>query len=391
MFTPTTIERIQTTIQTSIARRELAGCNLLVIRNGQETLYCEDGLADKEAGTPIRRDTIFRIYSMSKPVTAAAAMILLERGVIDLFDPVSKFLPGFRNQRVAQGDELVPVHRDANIKDLLSMTSGLVYGGTDRAGRETEAVFREIDERLLGDRPMSTLEIANRLGECALQFQPGQTWQYGTSADVLGAVIEAASGMRLGEFLKKELFAPLGMEDTGFWVPADKRHRLAKTYSNNAEGELELYAGNHLGIIHRMDRDPAFESGGAGLASTIDDYAKFANMLMNGGSWNGVRILRPRTVEFLITNTLTEEQQKGFNTWHTQSGYSYGNLMRVMTDPGKAGGLGSLAEYGWDGWLGTYFCNSPKDQLTILLMMQKKDAGTTALTRKLRNLIFSSL
>jgi len=391
MFTNATIERIRATIRDSIGRNELAGCNLLVIKDGKEALYCEDGLADREAGLPIRRDTLFRIYSMSKPVTAAAAMNLLERGVIDLFDPISKYLPGFRNQQVSEGDGLVPVHREVTLKDLLSMTSGLVYGGPGRAGQETEAVFREIDERLLGDRPMTTQEIANRFGECALQFQPGRSWQYGTSTDVMGAVIEVASGMRFGEFLEKELFAPLGMRDTGFWVPDGQRHRLANTYATAENGELELFAGNDLGIIHRMDRPPAFESGGAGLVSTIDDYARFARMLMNGGELDGVRILRPKTVDFLTSCTLTEEQQRAFEAWHPNIGYSYGNFMRVMTDPGKAGGLGSAGEYGWDGWLGTYFCNSPKDRLTILLMMQKKDAGTTPLARKLRNLIFASL
>lgn len=150
------------------------------------------------------------------------------------------------------------------------------------------------------------------------------------------------------------------------------------------------YADNHLGIINKMDRDPAFESGGAGLVSTIDDYAKFTRMLMNEGSLNGVQILRPKTVKYLTSATLNAVQQKGFDSWLTLCGHSYGNLMRVMTDCSKAGDLGCQGEYGWDGWLGAYFCNCPKEDMTFLFMMQKTDAGTTTLTRKLRNIILSA-
>lgn len=202
--------------------------------------------------------------------------------------------------------------------------------------------------------------------------------------------MEAASGKSFGEFLKKEIFEPLGMTDTGFWVEPDKRSRLVKTYADNGEGGLKLYTGNHLGIIQQMDREPAFESGGAGLVSTIDDYAKFANMLMREGNLNGVTILKPRTVKYLTSGTLNETQQRGFDLWQTLCGFSYGNLMRVMKDSSKAGDMGCLSEYGWDGWLGAYFCNCPKEKLTILFMMQKTDTGTTSLTRKLRNIILSS-
>ncbi|OPJ54951.1 serine hydrolase domain-containing protein [Clostridium oryzae] len=391
MLGETEINQIKKVLRDNIDNSELAGANLMIIKEGKEIFYHEDGLADREAGLPIKRDSIFRLYSMTKPITAAAVMILLERGEIDLYEPVSKYLPGFKNQLVAEGDSLAPALREVVLKDLLSMTSGLVYGGTgNRAEREVDALFHEIDSRLLGSWPMSTVEAMNKLGKCTLAFQPGTFWQYGTSADVLGAVVEVVSGMRFGEFLKKEIFEPLGMQDTGFWVPKEKRQRLVKTYADNGSGDLVLYAGNHLGIVHQMDRDPAFESGGAGLASTIDDYASFTRMLMNKGTLDGVQILRPRTVKYLTSGTLNAEQQKGLDLWTTLCGHSYGNLMRVRTDCGKAGDLGSIGEYGWDGWLGPYFCNCPNDQLTFLFMMQKTDTGTTTLTRKLRNIIFST-
>lgn len=384
------INQIEKVLRAGIENNELAGANLLVIKDNKEIFYHEDGLADRESEIPIKRDSIFRLYSMSKPVTAATVMILLERGKIDLYDPVSKFLPGFKNQMVNTENGLIPVEREVNLKDLLSMTSGLVYGGDSKAGKDTEALFKEIDDRLLGDSPMTTVEAMNKLGKCALAYNPGTSWEYGTSADVLGAVVEVVSGKSFGEFLKEEIFEPLNMVDTGFYVPQEKRTRLVKTYAANGEGALEIYTGNHLGIINKMDRHPAFESGGAGLVSTIDDYSKFAKMLINEGNLDGVKILRPKTVKYLTSATLSAEQQKSFNNWLTLCGHSYGNLMRVMTDCSRAGDLGSLGEYGWDGWLGAYFCNCPKDNLTFLFMMQKTDAGTTTLTRKLRNIILSS-
>ncbi|WP_068505154.1 serine hydrolase domain-containing protein [Paenibacillus kribbensis] len=390
MIDKTEISQIKKALRNSIDSDYIAGGNLMIIKDGTEIFYHEDGWADKEARIPIKRDSLFRLYSMTKPVTAAGVMILLERGDIDLYDPVSKYIPSFKNQMVDEGDKLVPAVREVNLKDLLSMTSGLVYGGDNKAGRDTEALFIEMKNRLLGDSPMSTVEAMNKLGKCALAFQPGTSWEYGTSADVLGAVIEIASGIRYGEFLKKELFEPLGMWDTGFWIPSEKRHRLVKAYADNGLGELQPYTGNNLGIINQMDMDPAFESGVAGLASTIDDYSKFTRMLMNGGSLDDVQILRPKTVKYLTSGTLNGKQQKSFDEWLTLSGHSYGNLMRVMTDCSKAGDLGCLGEYGWDGWLGAYFCNCPEDDLTFLFMMQKKDAGTTTLTRKLRNIILSS-
>ncbi len=391
MLDQTAINQVKNVLKSSIEEKRVAGGNLLVLKDGKEIFYHEDGLADLDANQPIKRDSIFRLYSMSKPVTATAMMILLERGDLDLYDPVSKFLDGFKNQKVEVAGELVPVEREMTLKDLLSMTSGLVYGGDHQAGKATSDLFKEIDERLLGNAPLSTIDAMNKLGQAPLAFQPGSSWEYGTSADVLGAVIEVVSGRRFSEFLETELFQPLGMSDTAFWVPEEKRNRLVKTYADHGQGDLTLYTGNNLGIINQMDRPPAFESGGAGLVSTIDDYARFTKMLMNEGQLDGIQILRTKTANFLTSATLSQAQQGQFENWHTLSGHSYGNLMRVMTDVSKAGDLGNQGEYGWDGWLGAYFCNSPKEHVTFLFMMQKTDAGTTTLTRKLRNILLSAL
>ncbi|WP_379127362.1 serine hydrolase domain-containing protein [Paenibacillus sp. sgz500958] len=391
MLEPNITNQLKKTLKQSIENKEIAGANFMVLKDGKEVFYHEDGLADMESGRLISRDSIFRLYSMTKPITATSIMMLLERGEIDLFDPVSRYIPGFKNQLFEKDGELVPVSREVTIHDLLNMTSGLVYGGTDKAGQHTDELFEELSSRLYGDTPMSTLEFANRLGEAPLSFDPGSYWQYGTSADVLGAIVESVSGVRYGEFLNKEIFKPLGMKDTGFWLSQEQRARLAKTYQDDGEGGLKLYADSHLGIGHQMDREPVFESGGAGLASTIDDAAKFTTMLMNQGSLNGVQLLKPRTVQYMTSASLTDWQQKGFDTWHSLCGHSYGNQMRIMTDTGKAGIIGGQGEYGWDGWLGAYFNNSPADGLTILFMIQKKDAGTMPITRKLRNIVFSTL
>ncbi len=383
-------EQAEELMREAVEQQIVAGGSLLVIQDEQEVLYLEEGYADREEALPISRDTIYRMYSMSKPVTACAAMILIQQGKLDLMEPVSKYLPGFKNQMVAEEKGLVPVAREVFIRDLLSMTSGLVYGDyPGQAGKDTCALFEEIDERLLGASPLGTVEAMNKLGSCALLFQPGASWAYGTSADVMGAIIEVASGIRFGEFLEKELFKPLGMMDTGFTIAPEKRNRLAYAYQTEEDGKLAKYLGNNLGIINQMDREPAFESGGAGLMSTIDDYAKFAEMLMAKGTCHGVQILTPKSVEFLTNNHLNTVNQAAFEASGVGAyGYTYGNFMRVMTDSRKAYQLGSDGEYGWDGWLGTHFCNSPKDNMTILFMIQKKDAGLTPLAYRLRDLIY---
>lgn len=369
----------------------VAGANLLVIQDGQEIYYDEAGYADIKEKKKITRDSIFRMYSMTKPVTAAAVMILMQRGAIDLYDPISQYLKGFENQRVEIDGELVPVQREITIKDLLSMTSGLVYGGISQAGRATDALFEELKDKMYTKDALSTIEAMNRLGSFPLQFQPGTYWEYGTSADVLAALVEVVSKKRYSDFLKEEIFLPLGMKDTDFWVPKEKQNRLTKTYEVTPNNTLEVYTQNHLAIMQKMDVRPSFESGGAGLVSTIDDYAKFATLLMNQGTYEGIEILRPKTVEFMTRATLTPQQQKGLDTWDKMCGYSYGNLMRLMIDPSKAGDMAIEGEYGWDGWLGAYMANIPKEKLTILFMIQKKDSGTNALTRKIRNIILSSI
>ncbi len=369
----------------------VAGVNCMVLQHGRELAYYEAGYRDVAGSKKMTRDTIFRLYSMTKPVTSAAAMILLEEGKIDLLDPVSKFLPGFQDQYVIEKGVKVPVTKPATIQNLLNMTSGLVYPGEGNPAEiRNTSLMEEIIAKLSTPEALKTVDIANRIGELPLAFMPGTTWQYGLSADVLGAVIEVVSGMSYGEFLKKRIFEPLGMQDTAFYVPAARQDRLAKVYRETEAGLVEEHF-SHLGIQNTMEREPAFESGGAGLTSTIDDYARFTQMLLQKGEYQGKRILSPEAVRFMTTAHVSAQQQKGVETWESLAGYTYGNLMRIMTSPESAGGLGSLGEYGWDGWLGTYMMNDPAHDLTFLMMYQRTDSGTVGYSRKMRNVLFAAL
>lgn len=380
-------EKLHTLLKAAVDEHEIAGANLLILKDGAELLYTQAGFADLAQGRPYERNTISRLYSMTKPVTAAAAMILVERGQLDLGKSLGDILPACRNLQVWENGKKVPARRNIIVKDLLNMTSGLSYPGMDESGQEAARVFEEIDSRLYGEAPLTTMEIADKLGRCGLAFHPGDKWLYGTSADILGAVIEKVSGMKFGDYLKKELFEPLGMVDTAFYVPEEKRHRLAETYEC-VPGGMARYVTNNLGIAYTMHRPPAFESGGAGLVSTIDDYAKFAAMLMQGGQG----ILSPFTVRMLTAGCLTDWQRESCQrSWESMMGLTYGNLMRHMAEPGAAVYHGWAGEYGWDGWLGCYFCNSPSNGITVLMTTQRRDAGTMEITRKLRNIISAHL
>ena len=385
------LSRIQELLWEMTETGFVSGANCMVFQGGEEQCYYEAGMRDLADRLPMTRDTIFRLYSMTKPVTAAAAMILLEEGRIDLYDPVSEFLPGFCDQNVMTNGALTPAKRPVIIRDLLHMTSGLTYPGEGCPSEIfTNQLMDEVITRLSTPQALSTCEIMNRLGKIPLAFQPGEKWQYGMSADVLGAVIEVVSGMRFGDFLRKRIFEPLNMNDTDFFVPANKQDRLAKVYQDRGKG-LEEFHFPHLGVSNDMKTPPAFESGGAGLVSTIDDYARFAQMLLHGGSLGNISILSPQTVAFMTQAHLSPALDPYVWQWESLSGCSYANLMRIMKDPGAAISISRAGEFGWDGWLGAYMTIDPADDMILLLMQQKTDTGTTPYTRKIRNVVFSAL
>ena len=381
-------EKLTACLEQAVANHEAAGINLLVLRDGAELCYAQAGKADIGSGKPIERDSIFRLYSQSKPITAAAVMSLADRGVIDLMAGVDWYLPGFRNPRVVRPDGTVaPALRAPWIIELLSMTAGLSYPDADPAGQYAARVFEEDQEQILAGGGMGTVEFCNRLGEQPLAFEPGTGWRYSTCADILGAVVEAATGIRFGQFLQEAILDPLGMKDTAFWVPEEKRDRLVTCY-RRIPGGLEEFRNLHL-AVGQYDRPPAFESGGAGLVSTLDDYAKFATMLMQGGVWEGQRILSPAAVRFMTAPRLSPEVRRGL--WDSLGGYNYGCLVRVCDRPGSCAIFTEEGEYGWDGWLGTYFANLPGKGITFLLNQNAPDTGTAPVTRKCRNILAAEL
>ncbi|WP_029232313.1 serine hydrolase domain-containing protein [Butyrivibrio sp. VCB2006] len=386
------LKLIQTAMDKAVANKEVAGVNLLVIQDGKETFYAQSGHSNIEKDIPMNRDTIVHLYSQSKPVTAAAAMLLMQDGIFDLNEPVSNFFDSFKDQTCVIDGEIKPLPADKSVRiiDLLNMTSGLTYGGMNNAAeRTTSLLLAEAIRRL--EKPyeeqMSTLEFAEEIGKLPLAFIPGTQFQYGTSADVLGAVIEKVTGQKLGEFMKERLFDPLEMKDTGFYVPDDKKNRLSLAYEV-VNGEFKELFGDHL-VIRKDGNKNAFESGGAGLFSTLDDYSHFGQMLLNGGTYKGKEILTPATVKFMTKSSLMDGPQHAFDFWNGLEGHTYSNLLRIMVDPEKALIIGHKGEYGWDGWLGPYFMNDPESNTTLLMMTQMRDYGTGHLTRRLRNIVMS--
>jgi len=255
--------------------------------------------------------------------------------------------------------------------------------------RATSAIADEGISRLDGDNEMTTLEFAERLGKVPLLFSPGEGFNYSYCADVLGAVIEVATGRRFSEYMRERILDPCEMKDTGFYVPAEKHPRLAHVYQQTEEG-LKEYTYNNLLVNLKMDHAPAFESGGAGLVSTLDDYSNFAKMLLNKGVFNGRQVLNSGTVKYFTEAEMEDGAPKNaMKYWDGMNGCSYANLLKICKNPGQAITMSSLGEYGWDGWLGPYFLNDPAHNLTILHMLQRTDSGTTSYMRRIKNIIFS--
>ncbi len=394
------LSKIQTLFDESVKLNKVAGINCLVCQDNKELGYYQAGYASIENKIPFNRDTICRLFSMSKPVTSVAAMILVEEGKLDLGEELGYYLPEFWNLKVCKDGKIVKSAGNIIIQDLMNMTSGYTYGafwdGACDGEKQTSALINELNKDVSTHSfKISTMEFAKRLSEIPVSFEPGSNYCYGLSADLVGAVIEKVSGMKFSQFLKKRLFDPLGMKDTDFYVPAEKQGRYASAYArkeSDGKFSLEKIDWPNLGISSDMSKAPSFESGGAGLCSTIDDYMKFVSMLVNGGELNGVRILKEKTVEYLSSAHLNPKLQKCFedNMPHL-SGYSYANFMRVAIAPGCCRAITEKGEFGWDGWLGPYMSVDLKNKLAIVMLMQRTDSGTNDITRKMKNIVYTAL
>lgn len=389
-----TTKLLQNVIDRAVENGDIAGVNVLALKNGEEIAYCEGGFRDLENKVPMTRDTIFRLYSQTKPITAGAIVLLSTRGLVDISACVGEYLPEFWGMYVNKNGRRELSKRNITVSDLLNMTSGLAYPD-DRfvGGKQSGEVFWKMAQRLYGDNPVTTLEFAKMMSETDLCFEPGEEFLYGTSADICGAIVEKVTEKSFGEFLKEEFFEPLEMHDTAFFVPQDKQHRLTKAYDYDKDGKLFENKTDHLGLRYNRDVPPAFESGGAGLCSTLDDYAKFGTMLINGGEYKGKRILSQNAVDFLTKGGLNDFQKSQLKSgWDWMGGYTYGNFMRVCEDTTKLSVLSQVGEYGWDGWMGTFFSNEPSVGVTFLVGVQQLGIGKAGtLTRKMKNIVMSNL
>ena len=354
---------VQNTLSRFVSSGQIAGCSARIMRNDEVCFEGCFGYADIEKKVKISGDTIFPIASMSKVVTVAGIMQLYEQGLFRLWDPVSEFLPGFSKPKIAREKpdgsyEITDAKGEVTMRQLFTMTSGVPYAGEDTAAArirmEKEKEYMESKQPFPG-----SVEYCNLVGQLPLAFEPGEKWMYGFSIDVLGAVIEVLSGKPLGEYLKENVFDPLDMRDTGFFVPAEKQDRIATLY--------HIRDGLKPDGRDYPDSRPAFESGGGGLFSTVRDYSRFAQMLLHGGTLDGARILGRKTIDLIATDHLTPQQQ-ATHSWDTQRGYGYGLGVRVMTHPEIADINGSAGEWGWDGAFGNWFCVDPKENLTCVYL-----------------------
>ncbi len=375
-------EYILDTLRFFVDQKLAAGVSALVTQEGKaERFYCA-GQADLQSRRPFARDAILRMYSNTKPITAAAVMTLLETGMLPPETPISRFLPEWKEIKVCVLKEgkavLVPARREITVFDLLTMTSGIPYPaermGEDpvfnEVNRHYHKAFRHIAAQEALGRRVSTREVVRLMAGCPLCFQPGDRWMYGFSADVLGALVEAATGKTLGAYMKERIFDPLGMQDTGFQVPREKHHRITPVYGPDRDGLKRFPKRKEL----EMMEEGSFESGGGGLFSTVDDMTRFARMLLNGGALEGARVLRPETVKLMAQNHLTPAQRLGC-TWADEDGYGYGYQMRVMLDPSQSKIHESAGSFGWNGMAGTTMRVDPVRRTTLVFGIQRIPAS----------------
>ncbi len=356
-----------------------AGCALSVCKGGEEVFRHCCGYADLESGEPLREDHIIRLFSNTKVFTNVLALTLYEKGRILLTDPIRDYLPEFSDSRVGfftnNGTfSTRPAARPICVRDLMTMSSGLTYG-TAMAGGEnsqTNLYLQRAVDGLEAQGGYTVREFSRAVAQAPLLFDPGTQWHYGYSHDVLGALIEVVADMPFGDYLKQEILDPLGLEDTGFFLEEAKRGRLARQY-HAPDGQGRRLLSEELDNAY----DPAhrFQSGGAGLLSTLRDFSRFAAMLSMGGALDGVRILSRNTIDLMRMNHLGPQQMQTFiaaqeNGWEFARGYGYGLGVRTMVDKARGGSNGSVGEFGWSGAAGTWLMADPEQQLSAAYVQQ---------------------
>ncbi|MGO3932984.1 beta-lactamase family protein [Rhodopseudomonas pseudopalustris] len=372
-----------------------AGTQVLVYRRGAIVHHQVAGFADLERRVPMKPDTLFRIYSMTKPLTSVAFMMLVEEGRVALDEPVAKYIPQWANLGVFQAGITAPFLtrppvRPMQIVDLLRHTSGLTYGFQNRSN--VDAAYR--DKKIGEIEKSGTMQsMIDDLASIPLEFSPGEAWNYSVSTDVVGYLVEKISGQPFDQFLQQRIFDPLGMHDTGFHVPAAKAHRLAACYAADGKGGMTLQDDP---TTSSFLEPPSFISGGGGLVSTAADYLVFCRALLNRGELGGVRLIGPKTLKLMTANhlpggrDLTEMSRSMFSE-ATNAGVGFGLGFAVTMDPAKTLLPGSPGEYYWGGAASTAFWIDPAEELITIFMTQLLPSSQYPVRRELRTLVYSAI
>ncbi|WP_421998935.1 serine hydrolase domain-containing protein [Reyranella sp.] len=392
-FVSTRLKRLTDRLEEGVKNNELPGAVVLIARNGKLALFESVGWRDKDAKVPMTNDTIFRIASMTKPIVSVAAMILVEEGKLTLADPVSRYIPAFADTKVAvekKKDDgtveivLEPQVRPMTVQDLMRHTSGLTYG---RAG--TNQVKQSYLDMKVADRGRTNAEMADRLAKLALLYQPGTTWEYSMSTDVLGRVVEVASGMPLDKFVEERITKPLKMGDTGFEAATDKKARGAHPMKEGPKNEVPA--------IPDVTEKFTWRSGGGGMVSTAADYARFLQMFANGGQLDGVRLISRKTIDLMTADALPPDVKMGADMARFEAlepsarmGQGFGLGFAIRTVQGRNPLPGSPHDYYWGGAYGTYFWHDPAERMYVVFMMQSP-AARLRYRYLMRDLVYQAL
>jgi len=389
------LERLTSTLEGYVSDERIAGAVAIVARKGKIAYLEAVGLRDRESNSPMELDSIFRIASQTKALTSTCIMILQERGQLLISDPLAKYMPEFANGTVAidngrGGYDVVAARRAITIRDLLTHTSGISYGNGLAVDewREADVVGWYFAKR---DEPIR--ETIRRMGGLPASAQPGESWVYGYNTDILGALVEVVSGQPFDVFLQNEILDPLGMNDTHFYLPEEKTDRLVTVYSSTADGGIELAPApgymqdrgifGTVGQGQYIDGPRTSFSGGAGLLSTARDYATFLQMMLNGGEFNGARILSPNTVKLMTVNHLGEVSFR--------PGQGFGLGFSVVTDLGARGAPGSVGEFGWAGAYHSTYWADPEEELAAVYLTQLIPAINVDDNVKFRALLYQAI
>ena len=381
--------RIDSTLRAFVNPRGVAGISALIYEKGHEAYYGAFGTSDREASRPMARNTIVQIYSMTKPITGVALMTLYEQGRFQLDEPVGKYIPELANMKVAEGVDasgapiLVAPHRAMTIRDITRHTSGIASDGDNKA---VTALLRAADPF---NRNNTLTQAMQKLGTVPLWFHPGEKWAYGTSVNVQAALVERLSGERFDEYVRHHVLDPLGMKDTRYFVPEDDRGRLAAMYNRSDDGVLTR--APDASALSFNTRRWTYTPGDFGLTSTLDDYMRFARMLLNGGELDGVRILKPETVKLMSTSHLDDAVTD--RSWLPSKGQvGFGIDFAVRTRPPKdaAENNGVVGEFFWDGLASTLFWVDPANQVTAVLFTQMIPFDKIKLHKGFRDAVYGA-